>query len=288
LRDKTLSITLLGLLAIYGLLLSITYKPIWVLVMVSAAIAYGFMSSLIAMRKLYFLAGASPHAALFAVTLAIPLAQLTIKGSELLYSVIIGLFLIYIVGYGIYRGVNSDVATAVFVGFTAAGSVLAMYYVLTTFPVEFDLSAIIMGDPLLATWRDTITALIVASITALLVFLTYREQLSLGIDRESARLSGINIKVYDTIVFTLLGLTVITLLKIVGYILEHVLILLPASIAVSSARSAYQALAYSVLTALSAALIGLHLGLVFNLAPSGLTGIVLLAYYIVAIIGGRR
>jgi zinc/manganese transport system permease protein len=287
-RNKILITILLILLIIYGVVLSIIYEPIWVLVMVSAAIAYGFMSSLIAMRKLYFLAGASPHAALFAVTLAIPLAQLTIRGSELLYSIIIGLFLIYIVGYSIYRGVHSDVATAVFVGFTAAASVLAMYYVLTTYPVEFDLSAIIMGDPLLATWRDTVTALIVASITALLAFLTYREQLSLGIDRESARLSGINIKVYDAVVFTLLGLTVITLLKIVGYILEHVLVLLPASIAVSSAKSAYQALIYSVLTALSAALIGLHLGLIFNLAPSGLTGIVLLAYYIIAIMGRRK
>lgn len=285
--DKWIYI-LICLVALYGVLLAYIYNPIWVVVMISASIAYGFMSSIVSVRKLYFLAGASPHAALFAVVLSIPLAHYLVEDAQFIISIMIGLFLIYIVGYSIYRGLDADIATSVFVGFTAAGSVIMSYYVLVNYPVEFDLAAIIMGDPLLTNWLDALVALIIAVIAALLVMLTYREQLSIGINRESAYLAGLNVKVYDLIVFTLLGITTIGLLRIVGYILEHVLVLLPASIALSSAKSAYQALVTSIVTALTASLIGLHLGIVLNLSPSGLTGLILLIYYLSALIGGEK
>ncbi|ABN69477.1 ABC-3 protein [Staphylothermus marinus F1] len=286
-KDK-LYIILIILITLYSFLLSYIYNPIWVIVMVSAGIAYGFMSNIVSVRKLYFLAGASPHAALFAVVLSIPIAYYLFSGAQFILSIIIGLLLIYLVGYSIYKGINTDIATAVFVGFTAAGSVIVAYYVLINYPIEFDLTALILGDPLLTSFSDALIALTIAAISGLLIILTYREQLSIGINRESAYLAGINVKIYDLVVFTLLGLTAIGLLRMVGYILEHVLILLPASIALSSARSAYQALRISVLTALTASLIGLHLGIIFDLAPSGLTGLILLIYYLLALIGGKR
>ncbi len=281
-------ILLIFLLASYALVLCSRYNPVWIIVMLSAAIAFGSLSSLVGMRKLYFLAGAMPHVALFAVTLSIPLTQLLRIGSSLVYSIIIGIALVYIVGYSIYKGVNSDIATAVFVGFTASGSVIVAYYVLTYFPVEYDLTALIMGDPLLSSIEQAILSAILAISVFIIVYLTYREQLSLGIDRESAMLSGLKIEIYDAITFTVLGLVSITMLKIVGYILEHILVLLPSSIAVISAKSAREALYINIVSAITSALLGLHLGIMLNISPSGLTGLILLLFYITSLAGKRN
>ncbi len=281
-------VLLILLLVSYALVLCNRYNPVWITVMLSAAIAFGSLSSLVSMRKLYFLAGATPHAALFAVTLSIPLTQLLGMGSSLVYSIIIGIALVYIVGYSIYKGVNSDIATAVFVGFTASGSVITAYYVLTYFPVEYDLTALIMGDPLLSSTEQAILSAILAITVFIIVYLTYREQLSLGIDRESAMLSGLRIEVYDAIVFTVLGLVSIAMLRVVGYILEHILVLLPSSIAVISAKSAREALYISIISAITSALLGLHLGVMLNISPSGLTGLILLLFYIISLAGKRK
>ncbi|MCD6301355.1 MAG: metal ABC transporter permease [Staphylothermus sp.] len=286
---KHLRLLLLVLLLIcYTVILSIKYNLAWIMVMLSAAVAFGSLSSLVSMRKLYFLAGATPHAALFAITLSIPLTKLLGVGNSSMYSILLGILLVYIVGFSIYKGINSDIATAVFVGITASGSVITAYYVLTYFPVEYDLTALIMGDPLLSSMEQAFISAVLASIVLITVLLTYREQLSLGIDRESAILSGLRIELYDAIVFTVLGLVTISMLRIVGYILEHILVLLPSSIAVMSAKSAREALYISIISALTSSLLGLHIGMILNISPSGLTGLILLLFYIISLVGKRK
>lgn len=280
--NQVLRVLITLLIIAYSVILAYIYNPIWVLIMVSASITFGLLSSIIAARKLFFLAGASPHSALFSVTAAIPLSFI-LGGDYYLWSILIGILLVYIAGYAIHRGVEPDIATAVFVSLTASGSVLAAYYVLTNYPLSFDLASVIIGDPLLTTWKDVGVALSVMIFSGLLLVLTYREQLSLGLDRDSAYLAGIKVALYDLIVFTLIGLTTIVFIKIMGYVLEHVLVLLPASIAVSRARSSFEALEISVLSALTASLLGLHLGIITGLSPTGLTGIFLLIYYLVVI-----
>lgn len=281
-----LSILILSI--VYAILLSIIYNTVWIIVMLFSALIYGSLGIIVAVRKLYYLASASPHIALLAVTLAIPTSYLLIHGFEFVYALLYGLLMIYIVGYMIYRGIGTDIATAIMVGATSSLSVLAIYYVLTHYPLEYSLSTLIIGDPLLATWTDAYIVVLIAIITLALIILTYHEQLSLGVDRGSAVLLGLNVRLYDLLVYTLIGIGVIGLIKIIGYILEHVLILLPPSIAMIKARSSDEAFILSILTAITASLIGLHLGILLNISPTGLTGTILLIYYIIVFIRWRK
>ena len=259
-------------------------NPIWVAVMVSAAVAYGIMSSIVAARRLYFLAGASAHSALLAAVLALPLANSVGLLSERAWAVLVGLLLTYSVGYMIHRGIDPDVATSIFVAATASASALAIYYVLTRFPVEAELWAIMVGDPLLSSCSEAFYALGVAGLTASAVVLTYREQVYIGLDREFARLSGIRTWAYDLLVFTLLGLITVSLIKIVGFVLEHVLLLLPSAIATRLSRSSRAVLLASLSVSLAASLLGLYLSVLVNLSPAGLVGLVLLAAYLTCMI----
>lgn len=282
---ETIIITLIiGLVGV----LSIKAEPRWILVLFSAALAYGCLSSIVAARRLYFLAGASAHSALLSVTLAIPLSRVLPLMNEYLWAIIIGLLLIYSIGYLIHKGIDPDTATATFVAFTASASIIAIYLVLTRFPIQTDIMSIIIGDPLLASWYEAYLALIVSIITLLTVIVTYREQISLGIDRDAVLLSGVKVLVYDIILFTLLALTTVALIKVVGFVLEHVLILLPAAIGSTLASSSKDAMFISITGSILSSLLGLLLSIFLDLAPAGITGLILMTVYIFILIIKRR
>lgn len=280
---------LLTLLIIFlvGFMLLI-FEPKWVFIMLSAALAYGSLSSIVSARRLYFLASASPHSALLAVILAIPLAKELGILDEYGWAIISSILLIYGVGYVIHRGADPDTATATFVALTASASVLMIYYVLTSYPVETDITAIIIGDPLLTRWSDTLYAMGIGLFSIACVILTYRENVFIGIDLDSVRLAGLKTTIYDLLVFTLLALTTVGLLKIVGFVLEHVLILLPATIASTIAMSSKQALFISIFSSIIASMAGLYFAIIFNLSPAGTTGLILFIIYISSIIASRR
>lgn len=281
-------IVLSTLLFIAAIALAYASNIVWVIVMFSAAIAYGFLSPIVAARRLYFLAGALPHSALLAAIVSIPLARITPIPNEYFWAILVGLLLTYTVGYMIHSGIDPDVATASFVSFTASASVISIYFVLTAFPMETNITAIIIGDPLLASYSDALFALAVALASLMLVSLTYCEQVCIGVDRDSVRLTGINMKFYDIVVFTLLAITTVALIKIVGFVLEHVLILLPASIAITVSSSSREALFYSVFSSIIASLGGLYMAIAINTAPAGVTGFILLLLYIIAMVIRRR
>lgn len=284
---KHIYLYLVILIIVYAFILGLTYNPVWVIIIFATGTIYGSLSNVVALRKLYFLAGASPHIALLAVTLSIPTTYL-LGGEAIIYAFIYSLIMIYIVGYMIYKGVDTDIAISLIVGITASLTVLAIYYVLTNYPLEYSLSAVIMGDPLLTSWSDAYLAVFLAVTTFTLIYLTRHEQLSLGIDQVSTMLSGIKILFYDLLMYTLLGLGVVGLLRITGYILEHILLLLPPSIALTCSKSADEAFTLTIIVALASSLLGLHLALILNLAPSGVIGVLLSILYIIAFIGGRK
>lgn len=274
---------------ILGIALALAFSTslLWLAVMLSAAVAYGFLSAVIAARGFYFLAGASTHSALLAAVLGVPLARLTGLGNEYTWGVVVGLLLTYAVGYLIHRGVKPDIATSVFVSATASGSVVAIYYVLTRFPLQTDVWAIIVGDPLLASWPDAYYALAVAAVTAVAVVLTYREEVCIGAERSCTILTGVNVKFYDWLVFTLLGLTTVAMIKVVGFVLEHVLVLLPSAIAVSCSRSSSGVLYVSAYVSVVASLLGLYAAVAMDQAPAGVTGLILLAMYLATLLSRR-
>lgn len=270
-----------------AVLLALATNIVWVVVMASAAIAYGSLSPVIAARRLYFLASALPHAALFAAVLAIPLTRLLGFFNEYIWAVVISLALTYSIGYLIHRGLDPDVATASFVALTASASVIAIYYVLTSFPVQTDITAMIIGDPLLASSTDAIVSAIIAGISLASVLLTYCEQVCIGIDRDIVRLAGVRMDAYDALLFSLLAVTAVALIKIVGFVLEHVLILLPSAISALSSRSAYGSLYLSLVSSLVASITGLYLALVLDIAPAGAAGLILLGVYVLSLLTKR-
>jgi len=265
---------------------AVTGEYIPAVVIAAATLVFGLLGSLVAARRLFFLAGAAPHASLLAALIAVPVMAET--GVPLdAATAAVGLLLIYTVGYAIHRGVDPDVATSVFVSVSASLSVVLAYVVASSYPLGFDITAVVFGDPLLAVRSEAFTAVAAALVVAALTLTTYMEQVYIGVDREAALLSGLNTRLYDAAFFTMLGLGVALLVRPVGFVLEHVLMLIPGAMTGYASSSRGALLVASATATLSGAL-GLVAAHVFNIAPAGASGLVLLLFYIVALLSTRQ
>jgi ABC-type Mn2+/Zn2+ transport system permease subunit len=156
-----------------------------------------------------------------------------------------------------------------------------MYFVITHYEIATDIWAMILGDPLLVTWSDLKFLSIVTAFVILVTVLTYREQIHIGFDRDCATLAGINVRLYDLAFYTVLGISTVAMLKVVGFVLQHVLILLPCAIAMKFARGSKGLIVYSVLISVIASIVGLTISLALNLSPSGVIGLVMFTFYLV-------
>jgi ABC-type Mn2+/Zn2+ transport system permease subunit len=256
----------------------------WVAVFILMALLYGFLSPSIAARKLFFLAIETPHASLFAIALGILIYRALTLLNEFAWAVIIGVILVNIVGHFISAGVDPDVATSVFVSFTAAGSVLAIYYILSRYSIQYNMWAVVLGDPLLVTQRDII---ILAGITlAVVVFciLLHDINVYVGADPDHVKLSLRTLWLYDTAFYTILAISSIALLKLVGFILEHILLSLPAIIASNMTSSSKNAMLVSALSSINSSIIGLLIAVKLDIAPAASIGFIALVLYLASLV----
>jgi len=140
---------------------------------------------------------------------------------------------------------------------------------------------------LLVTWEDVIYTTLISVITLIMIIPFLKEHALIGIDRDFVKLSGVNISFYDAIAVISLAIGIVGMLRVVGFILEHIMILLPGVITASIAKSYRSFLIYASIISLIGGLGGLVLSIMTSLAPSGCIGLLMLSFYVVAIRRGR-
>jgi len=283
--SSTIMILILSLIACT--IIPVKCELAWIIALLSAAISFGSLSSLISARKLYFLSGATPHSAFMAFILALILEEET-GMSSFLYAIIINTIALLITGYYINKGRNPDRITAVYVASSSSLSVLLLYYLVTNYPTTTEITGLLIGDPLLISRNELIIASIIASATLLFTLYTYKEQVMLGVDRDSTIIAGIKPRFYDISLYSGLAVTTIVMIKIVGFIVTHVLLLLPSAIATLISKRAIEVLIFSLSISIVSVILGLSISIKINQSPSGIAGILLLLTYIVASLYKKR
>ena len=263
-----------------GGLVAQSYPVEWVLIMGAAGLGFGALSSLVYSRRLMFLAAASPHAAFLAASLALPLSAM-LGGPVELYTLVIGLLVIYSAGLLVHKRVDPDEATSIMVSASSSLGALAMFYAVREYP-SARITSIVIGDPLLASRTDAVVTVLVGLLVLVVALLSAREVYYAGIDPDDARLSGLRLWAYDAALYTLIGLTAVGMVRVVGFVMEHVLILLPGAIGATITRGVYPSLLLSSSLGLFAGLTGIFLAVNLDLAPSPVAGTILVIAYLAA------
>jgi len=284
-KHMMVMLTLIALLLLLYTYFTLPFE--WLAVFTLTALLYGVLSPSIAARRLFFLATEAPHMSLFAIALGILLYRYTLVFNEFIWAVAVGVVLINSVGHLVRLGVDPDVATSVFVSLSASGSVSATYYILSRYSVQYNLWAVILGDPLLATQQEVLILAAVALAVIVLSALLYNINVYMGSDLDHVRLTLSALWLYDIAFYTILAVASVVLLKFVGFILEHVLLSLPAIIASNIASSSRETMLVSVLVSLNSSIIGLVTAVKLNIAPAASVGITALLLYIISVAVGR-
>ncbi|MEM1509109.1 MAG: metal ABC transporter permease [Thermofilaceae archaeon] len=261
--------------------------PRWIIVVIGSTAAFSSLSPLVHARRFSFFAASLPHSALFSIAIGY-LFSAALGGHPMTWALVFSIPLACLLVFFIHRGVSEDSATSAFITFTVSGSVAAVYYVLTSFPAQVSLWSYILGDPLLTGWDDAWTVAAVGAVTVATSAFIYYKQVLIGLDRDFSALSGVRVSLHDYVLAILLTLSSVSLLKAVGFAIEHIVILLPATVATRVAKSAKEFYVSSILLALVASIIGLLLSILLNLAPAATFGFVLLALYLVSLLWGER
>ena len=254
----------------------------WVVAAAAAGLGFGAVSGVVSARRLYFLAGGMPHTALVAV-LAGLLASSFIGGSVYAWSVLFASIFSLFAWLLLRLGVDPERAAAVYVAFASSLAVILAYYVLSGVEVHQSLWAYVLGDPLLVSPADTVFIASVSLAALLAVYTIYRGVVIVALDPGFAESVGIRAWLYDLASVLLLAVVSTAMLRVAGFVLEHVLILVPGIIAARITSSASSALRASILVAVSASLAGLAAGCLLDASPSGAAGLILSLLYILVL-----
>lgn len=253
---------------------------LWIANIYGAAFALSLVSPISVARKAVYLNAAVPHVTLFSASLATLITGGWVTGTMLL-AVAINLLIVFSYQWAVVKGLNEEAVTSIIVGLTTSLSVLTLYFLYRNAGYTGQVSALLIGDPLLVSFGHAAQSAVSAFIIGVITLFTWKKQLIVGIDREYAVSRGVRAKAYDYLFYALLAISSVIYVRTIGYVLLHVLMLMPGAIAMLISSGLSHLLPSSLILSLLASSLSLLIGLYVDLSPVGLIGLFMLFVYVV-------
>ena len=240
------------------------------------------VSFFVVLRRLSFIGVGVAHSAFGGVALGALLGispTLTAIGFAVIVSNAIG----YIGGKG---HLGTDTAIGIFFPLAMA---LGVIFIGMSDQYNVDLFGYLFGNILAITRQDLIITAVLGGLVLLSTILFFKELLFVAYDREVAFVSGMPVAFLDHFFLTILALSVVISMKIIGIILVSALLVIPGAAASQITRRYNSMIAFSILIALISTSGGLIISYYADL-PSGATIVTLasLIFFATFIIGQTR
>lgn len=232
------------------------------------SIVCGVIGTLVVLNKIVFLSGGIAHAAYGGVGLAFYLGLDPVIGAvsfSLASSLIMGL---------VQRKTRQRADTLIGV-LWAVGMALGVIFINLSPGYKPDLMSYLFGSILAVSKLDIWLMFGVAVLVLILVSLFYKWFLAISFDETFARIRNIPVDLVYMLMITLIGLTVVVAMRVVGLIMIIALLTIPPAIANLFSKSMWKIMLIAALLSILFTMIGLILSYTLDLT-SGAT-IILLA-----------
>lgn len=234
----------------------------------------------VVLRRMAFVGVGISHAALGGVALGVLLGLNPVL-SALVFSVAVA----WLIGAIGGRGQLSE-ETAIGIFFPTAMA-LGVALMAGTPDYRQSLLSYLFGNILLVQRGDLVLATVLVGITLLVILALFKELLFISVDEETARAAGLPAVGLRYLLLTLLALTIVSAIKVVGIVLVSAFLVIPAATAQLVAPSMRAMLGLSVAFALASVVGGLWLAWVLDL-PSGAAIVLTGAAFFSLAMAGRR
>lgn len=201
-----------------------------------ASVACGIIGSFVVVRRATYVAGAIAHCVLGGMGAARYMQR--VHGIEwmtpLLGATIAAVLAALIIAAVTVSGRQREdtVLSAVW----AIGMAVGISFITATPGYYEDLMSYLFGNILMVGFSDLVHMAILDVVVILLLLLFYDKFLVISFQPELARLRGIRVAVYHTLLLVLISLTVVLLTQVVGLVMVIALLTLPAATALHFAQ----------------------------------------------------
>lgn len=227
----------------------------------------GYLAVFVVLRRIVFVSVALSEFS--AVGVALALLRGVAHAAMLKYSIgfgLLGVVLLSLLSGGKRLTKESIVGTA----YAGAAAFSVLLLAIAGQHEGHELSALMWGDVLALSWHRILDLGIVLFLIALCHALLYKEFLFCSFDPAMAATLHLRTWVFDLIFFALLGVLISLSLQVVGLLVIFAYLVVPGVVGLLVARTLRGAFGVSIITALLASVMGIHLSWVLDL-PTGLT-----------------
>lgn len=244
------------------------------------SIASGIIGTLIVVNRMVFLAGGIAHTSYGGIGLAVYFGLPIFFGASI-FAIAAALLMAFLT---LRRRDRLDT----FIGLIwAVGMAIGIILIDLTPGYNVDLMSYLFGSILAVSTEDIYYMFILVFTIIGFVTFFYRDILAVSYDSEYAKLRGINVNLFYTLILVLSALTIVIAIKVVGLILVIALLTIPIYIAERLSSSLYTMMFISGLLATFFTIIGLAVSYNFDLT-SGASIIIVSAICMVLFLGLRR
>jgi len=222
-----------------------------------AAIACGIIGSYVVVKRLVFISGGISHAAFGGIGLGLFLGYNPLF-TAIIFSVISSSIL------GVISKKTYQREDTLIGAMWAIGMAFGIFMIYMTPGYVTDLSSYLFGNIL------TVSRIDIYTIIVLIIFIRYNEFLAFSFDEEFSEVANVPVMKTYIILLSLVALTVVVLVSVVGIILAMALLTLPAATASLFTNSLKKMIALSTLIGISYMLLGIGMSFFLN-QPSGAT-----------------
>lgn len=234
----------------------------------------------VVLRRMAFVGVGVSHAALGGVALGVLLGV-----DPVLSALVFAVFVAWLIGAVGGRGrLSEETAIGIFFPTAMAFGVALMA---GTPDYRQSLLGYLFGNILLVQRGDLVFAVVMVGGSLILTFVFFKELLFVSVDEETARAAGLPAARLRYLLLTLLAVTIVSAIKLVGIVLVSAFLVIPAATAQLVAPTMRWMLALSVAFALASVVAGLWLAWLLDL-PSGAAIVLLAAGLFTAVLAGNR
>ncbi|HTW96940.1 MAG TPA: metal ABC transporter permease [Candidatus Methylomirabilis sp.] len=139
----------------------------------------------------------------------------------------------------------------------------------------------LFGSIVTVTASDVWTIAALAAITAVILFLFFKELIFISFDEEAARVAGIPVGLINAILIILAALAVALAIPIVGVLLIAALIVIPVVTALQLKQSFIKTIIYAEIFSVASVIAGIFAAFYLNLSGGGAIVLVMLAIFVI-------
>ncbi len=220
--------------------------------------AAGIIGSLIVVNRMVFLAGGMAHASYGGIGMAVFFGFPIFLGASLFA---VGAAIL-IASLTLHKRHRMDT----FIGLIwAVGMAIGVIFIDLTPGYNVDMMSYLFGSILAVSTEDIYFMAALLAIIIFVITFWYRDILAVSYDSEYAKLRGVNVKFFYTLILILSALTVVVAIKVVGLILVIAMLTIPVYIAEKLSTSLLSMMIISGFIATLFTLAGLWFSYTYNL-----------------------